>query len=56
MHRRYSNISKHMLMMVAFNKLVSGLESLKELIRIILFKIKPLVNNYKIFTTAKILE
>jgi len=42
--------------MVAFNKLVSGLESLKELIRIILFKIKPLVNNYKILTTDKILE
>ena len=43
-------------MMVAFNKLVSGFESLKKLIRIILFKIKPLVNNYKILTTAKILE
>ena len=34
-------------MMVALNKLVSGFESLKKLIRFILFKIKPLVNkNY----------
>jgi len=45
-----------MLIMVAFNKLFSGFESLKKLIRIILFKIKPLVNNYTILTTAKILE
>jgi len=45
-----------MLMMVAFNKLVSGFESLKKLIRIILFKIKPLLNNNKILTPAKILQ
>ena len=43
-------------MMVAFNKLVIGFESLKKLLRIILNKIKPLVNNYKILTPATILE